>query len=213
MSTRSGIVLASVAVLLATAISAYAQLLQPLTLTGDVARGEGLAYTCSGCHGVDTAVNTYPMYHVPKLGGQNADYIEIALQGYRDGSRNHATMQAHGTQLSDQDIADLAAYFASLQGNPETGIFKASAAEIAAGAENSVTCQACHGAAGIAASAQWPNLAGQHASYLLETMLQYKNGERQNAVMMPLVAALDEDTLAEIAAFYAAQPGLFQTGR
>lgn len=203
----------TVAALFATAFSAYAQLLQPLRETGDAARGEGLSYTCTGCHGVDTAVNTYPMYHVPKLGGQNADYIEIALQGYRDGSRAHATMQAHAAQLSDQDIADIAAYFESIDDDADSGISSAGSGKIASGQENSVTCQACHGAVGIAAASQWPNLAGQHASYLLEAMLQYKNGDRADSVMAPLVAALDEDALAEIAAFYAAQPGLYQTGR
>lgn len=195
------------------AFSAYTQPLQQLSLNGNIENGEALAYTCTGCHGVDSAVNTYPTYHVPKLGGQNADYIEIALQGYRIGSRSHATMQAQAAQLSDQDIADIAAYFASIEDDPASGISSAGSARIAAGQENSVTCQACHGAVGIAAAAQWPNLAGQHASYLLEAMLQYRNGAREDSVMAPLVSSLDEDTLAEIAAFYAAQPGLYQTGR
>jgi cytochrome c553 len=213
VSTRSGIIAASVVALLATAVTAYAQILQPLTRTGDAARGEQLAYTCTGCHGVDSAVNAYPTYHVPKLGGQNADYIEIALQGYRDGSRGHPTMHAQASQLSDQDIVDLSAYFESLESAPESGVSSAGNDKVLAGRDRSTTCQACHGAAGIAASAQWPNLAGQHASYLLEAMLQYQRGERSNGVMVPLVAELDRETLAEIAAFYAAQDGLFQTGR
>jgi len=213
VSTRSGFIFAAVTVLLATAFNAYAQLQQPLTLTGDVARGEGLAYTCSGCHGVDSAVNAYPTYHVPKLGGQNADYIEIALQGYRDGSRAHPTMQAQSVQLSDQDIADIAAWFESIEAAADSGVSSAGSGKILAGQEKSITCQACHGASGIAGSAQWPNLAGQHASYLLQSMQQYQSGERSNGIMAPLVAALDENTLAEIAAFYAAQDGLYQTGR
>jgi len=202
----------AVAALLATAFSAYAQL-APLTLTGSAERGKALAYTCTGCHGVDTAVNAYPMFHVPKLGGQNADYLEVALQGYRDGSRSHPTMHAQASQMSDQDIADIATYFESIDGDPATGISSASSSMIAAGQENSVVCQACHGETGIAPAAQWPNLAGQHASYLLHAMLQYKNGERTNIQMAPMVSTLDEDTLAEIAAWYAAQEGLHPTGR
>lgn len=195
------------------ALPARAQVLAPLSLQGDAAHGEELAYTCTGCHGVDTAVNAYPTYHVPKLGGQNADYLEVALLGYRAGARSHGTMHAQAQQLSNQDIADLVAYLAGLEDEPATGISSANAAAIEAGREKSTTCQACHGAEGIAAAAQWPNLAGQHASYLYEAMLQYKRGDRNAPTMAPLVSQLDEATLREIAAFYASRDGLFQTGR
>lgn len=212
MSIRLRLSFLAAAGLLA-AIGAEAQVLSPLSLTGDAVRGEELAYTCAGCHGVDTAVNAYPSYHVPKLGGQNADYVEVALQGYREGARSHATMHAQAVQLSDQDIVDLAAYFASLEDDPASGVSSAGAAAIAAGQEKSTTCQACHGADGIAAAAQWPNLAGQHASYLYEAMLQYQRGDRNAPTMAPLVSQLDEATLREIAAWYASRDGLFQTGR
>ena len=62
-----------------------------------------------------------PAYHVPKLGGQNADYIEVALQGYRRGTRGHDTMQAQASSLTDQDIADVAAFFATFEGEAESG--------------------------------------------------------------------------------------------
>ncbi len=212
MSIRSSLIFLGAAWLLA-ATAVMAQALMPLSVEGDAGRGEGLAYTCTGCHGIDSAVNAYPTYHVPKLGGQNADYIEIALQGYRERARSHVTMHAQAAQLDDQDIADLAAYFASLEGEPAAGVTSASAADIESGREQSMTCQACHGTDGVAQAAQWPNLAGQHASYLLEAMLQYQRGERTAPVMAPLVSQLDEATLADIAAFYAAQEGLFQTGR
>jgi len=213
VSIRSGLFFGAVVVVLATGSAAQAQVLQPLSLVGDAGRGQGLAYTCTGCHGVDGAVNAYPTYHVPKLGGQNADYIEIALQGYREGSRSHATMHAQASQLSDQDIADLSAYFAGIEADPETGVSSASSADIAAGQEKSATCQACHGAVGMAQSEQWPNLAGQHASYLFEAMLQYRDGKRTAPVMAPLVSQLDDATLEQIAAYYAAQEGLHPTGR
>ena len=77
------------------------------------ARGVALAETCYGCHGLPESHNAYPSYLVPKLGGQNAEYITVALQGYRRGSRGHETMQAQASSLSDQDIADIAAYFSA----------------------------------------------------------------------------------------------------
>ena len=198
--------------LLACALPAMAQSPLPLTIPGDADRGAPLAYTCTGCHGIDGAVNAYPTYHVPKLGGQNADYIEIALQGYRAGQRQHPTMVAQGSQLSDQDIADIAAYFARFDSAPTTGVSAANASVILAGEEKSTTCQACHGADGQAPSPQWPNLAGQHRSYLLESMRQYQRAERTDAVMASMVAALDDESLKQLAAYYAALPGLFQTG-
>jgi len=84
---------------------------------GDAVAGRVAAETCLGCHAVDTYNNVYPTYHVPRLGGQQAGYVESALKAYRDGSRKHDTMHANAANLSDQTIADLAAYFAS-QGKP-----------------------------------------------------------------------------------------------
>jgi cytochrome c553 len=185
--------------------------LAPLTLAGDVARGEVIGYTCYGCHGIDGYKNASPAYHVPKLGGQSADYIEIALQGYRRGTRRHATMEAQAAMLSDQDIADLAAFLAAVPGEPDTGIGSASAAAIAAGQAKSAVCAACHGANGIAGAPQWPSLAGQHASYLVHALEQYRSGARPDLVMAPMVAALDAAALEELAAFYSTQPGLHVT--
>ncbi len=80
---------------------------------GDPARGEILAETCLGCHAVNGYYNVYPTYHVPRLGGQNAKYIESALKAYKTGGRIHGTMQANATNLSDQDMADIGAYLES----------------------------------------------------------------------------------------------------
>jgi cytochrome c553 len=208
---RSNLLLVVAAAALAPVV--HAQVLSPLTIEGDVSRGEGLAFTCIGCHGIDTAVNAYPTYHVPKLGGQNGGYIEVALQGYRAGTRSHATMQAQAAGLTDQDIADIAAYFAGLQHAPATGISAADDETIQMGEQNSTTCQSCHGTDGRAQSPQWPNLGGQHASYLLESLKQYRRADRQDPVMGPLVNQLDDETLEQLASFYAAQAGLHQPGR
>ena len=185
--------------------------LSPIGLQGDAKRGAVLAQTCAGCHGIPGSFNANPVYHVPKLGGQNADYIEVALQGYRRGTRGHETMQAQAASLSDQDIADIAAYFAGWPGEAETGRLRASAAEIEAGRTKAATCVACHGPEGVAAAPQWPNLAGQHESYLTAALAQYKDGSRVDLVMNPLMLPLDETSIEELAAFFAAQPHLHDT--
>src|SRR5690606_38873186 len=183
--------------------------LAPLALKGHPENGKRLASTCAGCHAIPGYRNVYPSFHVPKLGGQNADYLEVALQGYRRGSRGHDTMHAQASSLSDQDIADLAAYLASLENSPEPGISRASEEMVRAGKEKSAVCTACHGEAGVSPLPQYPNLAGQHASYLERALTQYKTGEREDLVMAPMAAPLDEATIEELAAYFAAQPGLY----
>ncbi|WP_233238414.1 cytochrome c [Bordetella sp. LUAb4] len=71
---------------------------------------------CIGCHGIPGYKASFPeLYHVPMIAGQNAKYIEAALNGYKSGARSHPTMDAVAASLSDQDIADLAAYYANLK--------------------------------------------------------------------------------------------------
>ena len=84
--------------------------------TGDPEAGKIKSYTCTGCHGIPGYKNVYPTYHVPKLGGQNEAYIAASLKAYRAGERQHSTMVLQSQALSDEDIADIAAYFASLEG-------------------------------------------------------------------------------------------------
>ena len=83
--------------------------------SGDAAQGEVKADTCLGCHGVSGYTNVYPSYHVPRLAGQYKDYIVAALKAYQSGERAHSTMQAQAATLSEQDMADIGAYFESLQ--------------------------------------------------------------------------------------------------
>ena len=78
--------------LLASALSAAAA-------EGDASRGEKLGYTCLGCHGVDGYRNAYPSFRVPKLGGQKAAYVIVALNGYREGTRAHPTMTAQASRI------------------------------------------------------------------------------------------------------------------
>jgi len=85
----------------------------PAFAAGDAAAGAKKAHTCLGCHGVQHYVNTYPTYHVPFIAGQHEAYLVAALQAYRGKQRAHPTMQANAGLLTDQDIADIAAFFAS----------------------------------------------------------------------------------------------------
>jgi len=82
---------------------------------GDIAAGKQKALTCMGCHGAAGMRNAYPTFLIPKLGGQHAEYLAAALKAYKSGDRNHETMRAQAASLSDQDIADIAAYMASLK--------------------------------------------------------------------------------------------------
>lgn len=79
---------------------------------GDAAAAKDKLSMCAGCHGIPGYKTAFPnAYHVPKLGGQHAEYIIKALEGYKNGSRSHPTMTALAKTLSQQDIEDLAAYY------------------------------------------------------------------------------------------------------
>jgi cytochrome c553 len=84
----------------------------PLHAQGDAAAGKNKTAMCAGCHGIAGFRTAYPeTYRVPKLGGQNAGYIVNALKAYKAGDRQHPTMKAIAASLSEQDMADLAAYY------------------------------------------------------------------------------------------------------
>lgn len=173
---------------------------------GDAAAGAYIGYSCLGCHGIEGYRNAYPSYRVPKLGGQKAAYLEIALRGYRDGTRAHPTMVAQATSLSDQQIADVAAFLASMgTGSVDAGGSKAPPFDKAA------TCQACHGANGISVSPTWPTLAGQHEEYLVHALHQYRDGVRKDPVMMPLAAQLSDQDIDALAKYYSSLKGLETT--
>lgn len=79
---------------------------------GDSQAASNKISMCQGCHGIPGYRTAFPqVYSVPKLGGQHRDYIVSALQAYRNGEREHATMQAIAQGLTDKDIADIATYY------------------------------------------------------------------------------------------------------
>jgi cytochrome c553 len=173
---------------------------------GDIEKGEVIAYSCLGCHGIEGYRNAYPSYRVPKLGGQKETYLVLALKGYRDNMREHPTMNAHAQSLSDEDIENVSAYIATLgadtvaSGGSEGGSFDAAA-----------TCSACHGQNGISVSPSWPTLAGQHEEYLLHALKQYRDGARKDPVMGPLAANLGDAEIAALAEWFASLEGLETT--
>lgn len=85
----------------------------PALAEGGKEAGMEKANTCMGCHGIPGYNNAYPTYRVPKIGGQPVKYLESALKAYRSGDRPHGTMHAQAASMSDQDIADIAAYIAT----------------------------------------------------------------------------------------------------
>ena len=170
---------------------------------GDVERGAKLAYTCLGCHAIPNYKNTYPTYSVPKLRGQTPEYLVIALQAYRNKERSHGTMHAQAISMSDQDMADIAAYFA---GPPVTS--DAAAKPVGTAPEAAAVCVSCHGTDGVGIAPEYPTLAGQHADYLRRALTDYKRGGRKNAVMAGFVGGLSDADIAALARYYAAQPGL-----
>lgn len=101
--------------LLSAACLALAFAALPVAAKGDAEQGKALFYTCTGCHGIADYKNAYPTYRVPKVGGQNEQYLIAALTSYKKGERPHPTMRAQAESFSDQEIADLAAYLSSLK--------------------------------------------------------------------------------------------------
>jgi len=169
---------------------------------GDAAHGAKLVYTCLGCHGIENYKNSYPKYSVPKLGGQHAPYIIAALGEYQAGARWHPTMQGYASTLSDQDRADIAAYFASLVA-PSSG-----SEPVGTPPAKAEPCAACHGKNGRGTTGDYPNLGGQHADYLAQALNDYRLGKRKNPIMQPFAQQLSQDDIHALAIFFSAQTGL-----
>ena len=195
--------------------------LMPITLAGDAARGAVIGQTCAGCHGIPGYYNAQPAYHVPKLGGQNADYVEVALQGYRRGTRGHETMHAQASSLSDQDIADVAAFYS--QHGPEGGAAPDKPAvepspPVAALLQKGV-CNSCHGPNYTKPiDGGYPKIAGQYADYLYAALKAYQTDKnphvgRGNAIMAAQVKQFSHAELRSLADYIGSLPGELRTVR
>jgi cytochrome c553 len=173
---------------------------------GDMKRGQELAYTCNGCHAISNYKNVYPTYSVPKLHGQRPQYLVAALKAYKSGERSHGTMHSQAISMSDQDMADVAAFLAGPAVLTETkndvpADKRPKASEV---------CLACHGTNGVGITPDYPTLSGQHRDYLERALIDYQKGGRKNAVMMGMAANLTRADIQALAAFYAAQKPALQ---
>jgi cytochrome c553 len=150
---------------------------------GDAAAGKQKAAPCAACHGADgnSAVATYP-----KLAGQQASYIAKQLQNFKEDKRVDPIMGAQAKPLSEQDMADLAAYYESQtakegQGD-QTKVALGEAIYKGGNIGNGVAaCASCHGPTGEGnAAAKFPQIAGQHADYTKKQLNAFKKAERAN---------------------------------
>ncbi|GAB4354649.1 MAG: hypothetical protein Kow0060_05920 [Methylohalobius crimeensis] len=178
---------------------------QAAVAAGDPEAGKAKFYTCQGCHSIPGYTNAYPTYHVPKIGGQYEPYLISALQAYKEGARKHGSMQGNAGSLSDQDMADLAAYAAKFENNKQEGPVTG---DPDAGKALAQKCTSCHGEDGNAPAPNFPRLAGQYESYLIKAIQDYQTGKRNNALMQSMVQGLSEADVHNLAAFYASQAGL-----
>ena len=192
---------------------------QAQEIKGDAKAGERKNAMCIGCHAIPGYHASFPqVYKVPMIAGQNAKYLAAALEGYRKGDRKHPTMRAISASLSDQDIADLAAFYA---GQPQSlGLTTAvpATAELPAGLKDKMaTCVACHGANfNNTVDPGNPKLAGQHADYLYSALKSYQTGDlalvgRNNATMVGMAKTLSDAEIKQIANYLAGLPGDLKT--
>ena len=174
---------------------------------GDAAAGQAKSALCATCHGADgnsaLAVN-------PKLAGQNASYLMKQLADYKSGARVNPTMAAMAAGLSDEDIADISAWYASqeptLQGADSESLALGESLYRGGNSELSVAaCSACHSPSGNGnGPAGFPSLGGQHPEYTLIQLKAFRAGERandDNAMMRSIVERLTDKELEALASY------------
>ncbi len=199
----------------ATAFSAYAQ-----EVKGDAKAGEKKIAMCIGCHGIKGYQASFPeVYKVPMISGQGAKYIVSALTAYKKGERKHPTMRGIADNLSDQDMADVGAYYEA-HGKVEGAVAPGKAADGNARATALVTkgaCVSCHGDSfSKPIDPSYPKIAGQHGDYLFVALKSYKTEAhttwgRSNGVMGGIAKQFSNAELKELANYVSALPGELKT--
>jgi cytochrome c553 len=178
---------------------------------GDAAAGKTKSAACGGCHGFD---GNSPIPAYPKLAGQNEAYIVKQIHDFKANTdRQNAIMMGMAAGLSDEDAADIGAYFQA-QSVKEAAVFEAD--KIAAGRElykggdlqkGIPACQACHGPEGAGtAGIGYPQLGGQYVEYTLAQLKAFKDGSRKNddkMLMRSIVEKLSEDDMVAVANYIA----------
>jgi cytochrome c553 len=169
--------------------------------------GKALAAQCAACHG-DNGISSTPDF--PSLAGQLATYTYKQLQDYKNGQRIHKLMSSIAAGFSDQEMADMAAWYNSLP-SPKNKAGKTDL-EIAErlvsegdGKRTLPPCYTCHGSDGEGERMDIPALAGQQAAYFAATLTAYKNGERHNDIysrMRIISQQLSDTEIQELAQYY-----------
>lgn len=159
---------------------------------GDPDAGRKVAGMCRTCHGLDGYAKI-PI--APHIGGEPADYIAAQLWAFREGTRTHEMMTVVASGLSDQSIADVAAWYAQHQVTATLSADPAAAPE---------ACIGCHGADGIALVEGVPNLAGETNIYIDTQLKAFRLGKRTNEIMTPIAADLTDDDIRALANWFAA---------
>jgi cytochrome c553 len=154
---------------------------------------------CAGCHGADGNSSVPGM---PNLTAQHPDYFATAMRAYQAGTRPDALMKSFTASLDEDTIASMALYYALQEPQPAAG---RGSGDPEAGSALAEPCAGCHGADGNAAAAENPTLAGQDAMYLAKTMREYRDGQRDHALMVSAMAGLQDSDIEDVAAFYAEQ--------
>jgi cytochrome c553 len=176
---------------------------------GDPSRGQQISAACAACHGADgNSVN--PEW--PKLAGQGEAYLYKQLVDYKEGRRENLLMSGQVAGLSDQDMRDLAAFFASQTVTPGT----ADAARADLGGQlyrggNAATgvaaCAACHGPAGAGnPAALFPKVASQHAQYSADQLRYFRDSTRANdagRMMRNIARRMTDEEIAAVSEYMA----------
>lgn len=190
------------------AVGAHAQ-----GATGSADAGKKKAEMCIGCHGIPGYQNSFPEIHkVPMISGQTAQYIAASLAAYKKGDRKHPSMRGIAGSLSEQDMADLGAFYASHAGKAAPDVPRTASTAAAALIEKGA-CASCHGANfSKPIDPSYPKLGGQHADYLFVALKSYTvEGNnvvgRSNGIMAGIAKQYSTAEMREIAKYLASVEG------
>lgn len=183
--------------------------------------GEKKAALCIGCHGIPGYQASFPEIHkVPMISGQGAKYVVAALNAYKKGERKHPTMKSIASTLSDQDMADLGAFYEQQRKGGAPAAAPAAAAKPSdqvAKLLDQGKCTSCHGADfNTPIDGTYPKLAGQHADYLYVALKAYQTSNnpqlgRSNAIMAGMAQPFTHAQLKLLAQYLASLPSELQT--
>lgn len=211
-------ILSSLPVLLVALVTSFSAAAQDAQ--GDFKAGEKKIAMCIGCHGIKGYQASFPeVYKVPMISGQGAGYIVSALTAYKKGERKHPTMRGIVDNLSEKDMADVAAYY-EIHGKAEGAPLPAKAPEGNARVAELVkkgACTSCHGENfSQPVSPGFPKIAGQHSDYLFVALKSYKaeghtTWGRSNGVMAGIAKQFTNAELKELAAYLSHLPSELKT--